>query len=291
MNRRPLFAPLFSIVLAACGPSLAPVEGPENPPSDGSARAQTGALHAKIVGEWRAMPPPSEGRLLVLSRAALADPPDSAGFEKMKPNAEEREHYTNILRLKREEPNSTLLSTLRKRVGELDSIRMTFSLDKLVTTTATGTQVEGYTAEAELGSQLVVITDGEGPASSRRAIFDFVDDDHIVLRKGYHEVPFYRTGSSPEMPSAAATRASDAAAAAEPGMPEKTGDPAFDGCVADYFGCVNQMPPESQDAMRASLDLVRLRMRQAAKDPDQRQSFAETCNSTVRLLKSAGLCR
>ncbi len=291
MNRRTmLLAPLFSLLLAGCEVSQTPAQGPENAPSDG-APGQASALHAKILGEWRAMPPPSEGRLLVLSRAALADPPDTAGFEKMKPSAEEREHYVNILRLKKEEPNSSLLATLRRRVADLDSIRMTFSQDKLVTTTATGTQVEGYTAEAELGNQLVVITDGDGPASGRRAIFEFLDDDHIVLKKGYHEVPFYRTGASPELPNASAVRAADASAAAEGGMPEKTGDPAFDGCVADYFGCVNQMPPESQEAMSSSLDLVRLRMRQAAKDPEQRKSFAETCNSTVRLLKTAGLCR
>lgn len=291
MNPRFLLAaPILLLLAAGCDLQSSPPQEPGQPAGEAPAGKQ-GALHAKIVGEWRAMPPASEGRLFVVARAALSDPPDDGALQSLNPSAEEREHFRNILRLKKEEPGSPLLVTLRRRVAELDSIRMTFSQDKLITTTPNGTQIESYTAEGEVGDQLVVVTDGEGPAASRRALLRFVDDDHIVLLKGYREIPFYRTGASPLLASSSATLTADAAAAAEPGMPEKTGDPAFDGCVADYFACVRQMPPESQDAMKSSLDLVRLRMRQAAKDPAERASFAETCNSTVKLIKSAGLCR
>jgi hypothetical protein len=217
--------------------------------------------------------PASEARLFVVARAALSDPPDDGALQSLSPTTEEGEHFRNILRLKKEEPGSPLLVTLRRRVAGLDAIRMTFSQDKLITTTPSGTQIESYTAEGEVGDQLVVMTGGEGPAESRRALLRFVDDDHIVLLKGYREIPFYRTGASPLLASSNATLTADAAAAAEPGMPEKTGDAAFDGCVADYFDCVKQMPPESQDAMKSSLDLVRLRMRQAAKESGRARLF------------------
>ncbi len=285
-----LAAPIVFFALAGCDLQSTPVQEPGQP-SGQATTGKAGALHARLVGEWRAMPPPIEGRLFVLARAALSDPPDDKAFQAMSPTGEERDHYRNILRLKKEEPGSELLVTLRRRVDELDSIRMTFSEDKLITTTPTATRVEEYTAEAEMGDQLVIVTAGEGPAETRRAVLRFADADHLELQKGYRKIPFYRAGTSPLGPTAQATMDADRSAAAEPGLPEKTGDVAFDGCVKDYFDCVNQMPPEAQDAMQSSLDIVRLRMRQAAKDPAERRGFAETCRSTVDLIKAARLCK
>jgi hypothetical protein len=227
-----------------------------------------------------------------LAEAALADPPDDAGVEKMAPNAEERRHYENVKRLRREEPDSPLLAALREKIAELDSIRMAFTAEKIVFSTPSGTNVERYRVAEELPDQLVLETEGKGPPEKRHAIVRFMDDDHIVLALGARRVPFERVGAAGVVSAGRAAAGPAGAAGGVPqGLPAKTGDPEFDGCVADYFACVAKMPPDAQDAMKDSLDLLKLRMHQAAQDPEERKSFARTCNDLLKLIRSTALCQ
>src|SRR4030095_1890518 len=101
---------------------------------------------------------------------ALREPPDHAGFDAMAPTDEERHHFHNILRLRREEPDSPLLAELRGRIAQLDAIRITFTEAKLVTETPNGVNMTGYRIEEDLPDGVVILEDGNGPVDERRAV-------------------------------------------------------------------------------------------------------------------------
>ena len=99
MNPRFLLAaPILLLLAAGCDLQSSPPQEPGQPAGEAPAGKQ-GALHAKIVGEWRAMPPASEGRLFVVARAALSDPPDDGALQSLNPSAEEREHFRKLVAL------------------------------------------------------------------------------------------------------------------------------------------------------------------------------------------------
>jgi hypothetical protein len=181
------FLALCVAVAGACSPAAPPATG-----SDGAAAPAPSAFGAKLLGEWQAAPPPAEARLYQLALLALAEPPDHAGFDAMSPSDEERHHFHNILRLRKEEPDSPLLAELRGRIAQLDAIRITFTEAKLVTETPHGVHVAGYRIEEDLPDGVVILEEGDGPLDERRAIITFTSEDALVLTKGPTRVPMRR---------------------------------------------------------------------------------------------------
>lgn len=282
----------LALASSACGAPPPPANADQVAATDASASR---GYRAKVVGDWAASLPPRQARVAALIRHAMADPPDEAAFAGLQPTAQEQEHFRNILRMRREEPGSPLLAELREKLEVLDALRMTITADQVITRTAAGTSIERYQVEAETKSGLVILLEGTSPPEERRWTLTFSDDDHLVL-EGSRRVPFHRVGASVPVapPDAGGPGAAVAAGpgASVPEAPPKTGDAAFDGCVAAYFHCTAQMPPEAQEAMKDSLDLVRVRIRQAASgSAEDRRGFTEVCNRTVNLIRSSGLCR
>jgi hypothetical protein len=239
-------------------------------------------------------PPPSEERLVFLVRCALAEPPDDAAFATMQPTMEEETHYRNVLRLRREEPDSAMLGNLRRRVEQLDGLRITFTTDKLITETPDGTQVTSYQVEEDLGDRVIIVEQGPAPIERRRAVISFDGDDRIVITKGPTRIPMTRVAAGTPRPPTEVPHRPPAGAGPSAGLaspPAEAGEPLeFEPCAAAYLACLDAMPPEAQSAMAESRAVVEKRVEQARSAPEERESFTEACNRALRLAKSSMLC-
>lgn len=225
-------------------------------------------------------PPPGQERQVRLSRYALASPPQDDAFEAMKPTEQERNWYRDVKRLRNEEPGSPLLEALKRKLEELEAVRVTFTEDKLVTTTQSGTQVTAYRIEEDLGSSVVILEDGSGSEDKRRAVIAFVDRDNIVINKAGVRIPMNRVakGAAPPPSEAPLNRA-----AARSDARSDQGSDEYDRCVAEYFRCVDAMDPETRASMADMLEVTKRTFEEARQSPERRRSVLGTCKQSVAL--------
>lgn len=224
---------------------------------------------------------------MLLTRYALANPPAVDSFEGMDPNELERQRFSDILRLRDEEPGSPLLRALRKKLEDLDALRVTVTPNSIILPAGNGTAVTGYEVEHALADEVVIVEQGDGPKEARRWVVSIIDDNHIVMRKGRTVMPMTRIGTNPDLdPASQPHVSSDPPARPRTGM---AGDD-LELCMADYYACLDSMPPVSQDAMRPALALVEARVKQAGDSVEQRASIHEACENAVTTMRSAGMC-
>ncbi|RYZ60685.1 MAG: hypothetical protein EOP08_14520 [Proteobacteria bacterium] len=240
-------------------------------------------------------PPQSEKRSTQMARFILATPPDEAGFEAMGPTAAERESFTTVLRLRREEPDHPALVKLQRKLDELDAVRITFEAERMIVTTSDGTDVSHYRVEEELGDRLVVIEEASSLKPEKRVPVAFDGNDALVLTIGASRVPMVRsTGRGTPVPSAVppATRAALSARASSPESPSMpaSGNAEYDACVASYYRCIDQLQPADRAAMAETIAYTRKMFADAAHDPSRMQSTLASCKQAVALGK-ASFCR
>jgi hypothetical protein len=260
---------LAALLVGSLGCAPAQPVGPVSPTPD-PPPAETQPLAAqRLLGEWVMAPPTHEERSVALARFALQTPPDDAGFEAMQPSETERTHYANVLRLKNEEPHSPLLAEVRRKLDALDGVRVTFTPDKMITTTPSGTDVVPYVVEEDLGDSVVIAEHGD-PLMRRLIAFD--GDDRIVIAVGATRVPMTRVGAGvPVTPTSAPT--THAGGNADD----------LDRCVAEYYRCIDQMPAETRASM-ADLIATTRDVFERARQSQQESAFAlQSCRQAVDL--------
>jgi hypothetical protein len=259
------------LVGALCpGCAAAHPVGPASPTADPPPPAATQLLAAqRLLGEWVMAPPPHEERSVALARFALQTPPDDAAFEAMQPSETERTHYTNLLRLQNEEPHSPLLAEVRRRLDGLDGVRVTFTPEKMITTTPSGTEVVPYVVEEDLGDRVVIAEHGD-PMKQRMIAFD--GDDRIVISVGPTRVPMTRVGAGvPVTPTSAPTTRAGG----------NVDD--LDGCVAEYYRCIDQMPAETRASMTDLIAATKQVFERARQSPQEAAFALQSCRQAVDL--------
>ncbi len=162
-------------------------------------------------------------------------------------------------------------------------MRVTFTAGKLITTTRAGTSIKRYTVEEDLGERVVILEEGEADVSRRRAIIAFVDHNNIVITKGATRIPLTRvakgTAPSPnEAPSQSAAQRSDVA-----GLPAPSGYADLDECVAEYYRCIEVMPPEARAAISGVISATKRIFEEARESPELRKSATRSCKQAVEL--------
>jgi hypothetical protein len=274
----------------ACGP--APLaDAPDPSPAAGSERASSSAPSRsvdRLLGEWGAQPPASEARLLDMARAALSaeiteDEIAALGF-----SAEEEHKVRAVRRLRETEPSSPIVLDMRRKLAQIEAIRVTFTPEKLISTTGTSTSVEAYVVEEDLGERVLLLVEGHKPIDQRRYMVRFVDADHIVIHIGQSVVPFARIGARPAAtpPSErSSARSVDAPRTSRPasGGAASAGD--FDTCVRTYLRrmeeCMARLPPSAQSATREALEVTKRLIRISSETAEGRASFAASCDRIV----------
>jgi len=259
--------------LIACAP-VAP-ETPAGEGGDAAPAAKPASRKGELLGEWVMAPPPGQARQVQLSRYALASPPKDDAFEAMNPTSQERDWYRDVKRLQNEEPGSPLLEELKRKLEELEAVRLTFTADKLITTTQGGTQVTAYRIEEDLGSSVVILEDGSAPEAKRRAVIAFVDRDSIVINKGGLRIPMNRVTKAPPPSEVPLSRAT-------PNPNQGSGDE-YDRCVAEYFRCVDAMDADTRASMADLLEVTKRTFEEARNSPERRRSVLDSCKQSVAL--------
>jgi hypothetical protein len=201
---------ILTCLLGGCGGAA---QGPQTPGATATNASAPPAATTRHLGEWVMAPPPGQEREVALVRMALATPPDESGFAATHPDAKEQEHFSSVLRLRREDPGSPLLASLQRKLDQLEGVRVNFLPDKYITTTASGIDSTAYRIEEDLGNQLVLLElEGRGASeSSRRRMLSFDGPDKMVITVGATRVPMVRVpaGTVPrpnEVPSVAPPR-------------------------------------------------------------------------------------
>ena len=243
-------------------------------------------MGTRLLGEWVMAPPAHEERSVALARFALETPPNDDGFAGMQPSETERTHYKNLLRLRNEEPGSPLLAEVRRRLDALDAVRLTFTPDKMITTTPDGTQIQTYVVEEDLGDRIVIAENGD-PAKRRMIAFD--GDDRIVIAVGPTRVPMRRVGegeappatSAPTTPSASATAPAPTSVA--PAAPPPAGGDDLDRCITEYYRCIDAMPAETRASMGDLIAATRGAFERARRSPEATRAALTSCRQAVDL--------
>lgn len=265
MTRACRFAATLVVGTLGCAPFglLGPGDPMPDPPS-----VQSQPLAApRLLGEWVMAPPPHEERSVALARFALRTPPDDAGFAAMEPSEAERTNYANVLRMRNEEPGSPLLAEVRRRLDALEGVRVTFTPEKMITTTPSGTDIVPYVVEENLGDSVVIAEHGD-PLERRMIAFD--GDDRIVITVGATRVPMTRVapGVAVTPTSAPTTRVAE------------HGDD-LDRCVAEYYRCIEQIPADTRASM-ADLIAATRQSFERARQSEQEVAFAlQSCREAV----------
>jgi hypothetical protein len=270
------------VLVSACGP-VAPAEEPANHTSeapDSADESKPASRKAELIGEWVMAPPPGQARQVQLSRYALASPPNDEAFAAMDPSEQERNWYRDVKRLRNEEPGSPLLEQLKRKLDELEAVRLTFTEDKLITSTQSGTSVTAYRIEEDLGDRVVILEDGDAPENKRRAIIAFVNRDSIVIDKAGLRIPMNRVpaGSAPPPSEAPRTSTSVPTPSSGGGSNDE-----YERCVAEYYRCVDAMDAESRAAMADLLAQTRRIFEEARHSPERRRATLASCKQSVEL--------
>jgi hypothetical protein len=293
-SRSPLAAALVLAALSllpGCGggaeDGTPPASYPE--PAAGSnkpvelAAPQPAAGHgATIVGKWAPTLPSEDARAVTLAQQALAEPPDDSGFERLRPTADEREHYKNVIRLKTTEPGSPLLAALKRKLEEYDAMRMDITPDTIgFRTRQGGWSRERYTITGETDDGVTI------QSESDRITIRVVDRDHLFLRGATASIPMTRDDppgapAKDALAGALGQKAPGGAGAPASGRARPSG-PA-DACSA-YADCIDQMPRLAGDQaiMGMSSDVIR--------GWERTPSRLAQCASTLEIARAGGLCR
>jgi hypothetical protein len=240
-------------------------------------------------------PPPGQERDVTLARAALASPPDKTSFEALTPSPTERTTFENILRLRKEEPDSPLLEELQRKLDELEAVRVTFMGDKFITVTPKGTDITPYRVEEDLGDRVVLLQDGTGPVEERRSVASFDGHDRIVLTIGPTRVPMTRVakGTAPkpnEVPSTpiarggadTPTRTTDTSS--NPSSHDAGASSAdYDACVKEYYRCIGRMNADDRAALGGTIEATKKIFADAKGDPEEMRRTLDTCKQAVSL--------
>lgn len=228
-------------------------------------------------------PPMHERRLVTLTRCALAEPPDDATFASTNPTEEESRRYHDVVRLKKVEPDSPVLTALRQKLDQLEAVQVSFGEKDFATTVDGRTSIRGYTIERELGGELFLLEDGVEPVERRHAIVSFVNDDEIVLTLGATRVPMVRAKG--------ARKASEAPSESSTVLPSKAGGASpLEDCERRYLACVNSMGPEALQAMGSSLDNVKQLFEMAKNGQTDPDSVLAACQTVLDTVVNARLC-
>ncbi len=266
MSRARRLAALLVVGTLGCAPGQ--LFGPDAPTSDAPPVQVQISGAQRLLGEWAMAPPPHDERNVALARFALQTPPDDAGFEAMRPSETERTHYANLLRLRNEEPDSPLLAEVRRQLDALDGVRVTFTPDKMISTTASGTDIAPYVVEEDLGHSVVIAEHGD-PLKRRMIAFD--GDDRIVIVVGATRIPMtrVRAGVAVTPTSAPTTAGGDA--------------DDLDRCIAEYYRCIDQMPAETRASMEDLIALTREVFARARRSPEESAFALQSCRQAVDL--------
>ena len=286
-------AALVLALASACGP--APLaEAPDSSPTphaESVGSTQPASAVARLLGEWRAEPPASEARLLDMARAALAPEMTDSELAALRFSPEEESKVRAVRRLRETDPGSPLVLEMRRKLASIDAIRVTFTPEKLISTTDASTSVERYSIEEDLGDRVLLSVEGDKPIEQRRYLVRFVNDDHIVIHIGQTVVPFARIGARAEtQPPESSPKSPDelprpAVTASRAGARDARDPLGFDACVRTYLQrmeeCISRLPPSAQRATREALELTKRAIRLSSETPEGRASFAASCNRMV----------
>ena len=251
----------FGVLLAGCGGEPPP---PETPASS-EAHAPQSSQRRALVGRWRPTLERSQERAVALTRFALAEPPDDAGFENMQPSDQERERFRAVVKLRVSDPRSPMLADVRRKLAEYDALVIDITPTSIVTpaTESDPPRTDDYSVVDESDGALTLDV---GRMHDRVSV-RFVDADHIVLRLRSGPFELTRDGASGVAMNVVSP----------PPGPR-------DACT-EYADCVDEMPRLRGDEalMGGSSKLIRGWER----TPDRLRQ----CASALQMARQAGLCK